>query len=236
VSRDATDPDQPANPPHYHGHRERLRQRLLEAGPEALADYELIELVLALAIPRRDTKPAAKALLEVFGDLPGVIAASPERLKQVKGIGDAAVAALKLVQGAAVRLAQRQVLNKPVLRSWDALIDYCHSDMARRDTEAFRVLFLDRKNVLIADEVQEAGTVDHTPVYIREVVKRALSLGASALILVHNHPSGDPSPSRDDIEMTRRVAEAAKPLGVLVHDHVVIGRQGHYSFRANGLI
>lgn len=175
--------------PHYLGHRERLRQRLLDGGADALPDYELLELVLTQAVPRRDMKPLAKTLLARFGDFPGVISAEPTRLKEVDGVGDAVIAALKIVQSAALRLAQKQVLRKSVLSSWQALLDYCHSDMAHRDTEAFRVLFLDRKNVLIADEVQGQGTIDHTPVYPREVVKRALELGASALILVHNHPT-----------------------------------------------
>jgi len=222
--------------PHYLGHRTRLRQRLLEGGAEAMPDYELLELVLMLAVPRRDMKPLAKTLIDRFGGFAGVVSAEPGRLEEVDGVGEAVIATLKTVQSAALRLAQRQAQQGSVISSWQALIDYCQASMAHRDTEAFRVLFLDRKNALIADEVQGQGTVDHTPVYPREVVRRALQLGASALILVHNHPSGDPTPSRDDVEMTKRVIEAARTLGVQVHDHVVIGRRGHYSFKSNGLI
>ena len=225
-----------ADKPHYHGHRERLRRRFLEGGADPLPDYELLELLLMLAIPQRDVKPLAKSLIEEFGGFAGVISADPLRLMQVNGIKENAAAALKVVQAAAQRLAQRQVQGRSVLSSWQALLDYCQASMAYRETEAFRILFLDRKNALIADEQQGEGTVDHTPVYPREVVKRALELNASALILVHNHPSGDPTPSREDVEMTRRVAEAAKTVGIVVHDHVVIGRRGHYSFKSNGLI
>jgi DNA repair protein RadC len=225
-----------ADKPHYHGHRERLRRRFLEGGADPLPDYELLELLLMLAIPQRDVKPLAKSLIEEFGGFAGVISADPLRLMQVNGIKENAAAALKVVQAAAQRLAQRQVQGRSVLSSWQALLDYCQASMAYRETEAFRILFLDRKNALVADELQGEGTVDHTPVYPREVVKRALELNASALILVHNHPSGDPTPSREDVEMTRRVAEAAKTVGIVVHDHVVIGRRGHYSFKSNGLI
>jgi DNA repair protein RadC len=225
-----------ADKPHYHGHRQRLRQRFLDGGAEALPDYELLELVLMIAIPQRDVKPLAKRLIDEFGGFAGVISADPNRLTQIDGIKDATATTLKIVQAAAQRLAQRQVQGRSAITSWQALIDYCQMKMAHRTTEAFHVLFLDRKNGVIADEEQTAGTVDHTPVYPREVVKRALELGASALILVHNHPSGDPQPSRDDIEMTRRVAEAAKTLGVVLHDHLVIGRQGHYSFKSHGLL
>jgi len=225
-----------AEKPHYHGHRERLRRRFLEGGADSLPDYELLELLLMLAIPQRDVKPLAKSLIEAFGGFAGVISADPQRLMEANGVKENTAAALKIVQAAAQRLAQRQVQGRSVLSSWQALIDYCQASMAHRQTEAFRILFLDRKNTLIADEVQGEGTVDHTPVYPREVVKRALELNASALILVHNHPSGDPTPSRDDVEMTRRVAEAAKTVSIVVHDHVVIGRRGHYSFKSNGLI
>jgi DNA repair protein RadC len=227
-----SDPDKP----HYHGHRQRLRQRFLDGGAEALPDYELLELLLTIAIPRQDVKPLAKALIDRFGGFAGVISADPARLTEIDGVKDATATTLKIVQAAAQRMAQRQMQGRSAITSWQALIDYCQTKMAHRDTEAFRVLFLDRKNGVIADEEQTAGTVDHTQVYPREVVKRALELGASALILVHNHPSGDPNPSRDDVEMTRRVAEAAKTLGVTLHDHVVIGRQGHYSFRSHGLL
>ena len=225
-----------ADKPHYLGHRERLRRRFLEGGADPLPDYELLELLLMLAIPRADVKPLAKALIAEFGGFAGVISADPLRLMEVNGVKENTATALKVVQAAAQRLAQRQVQGRSVLSSWQALLDYCQASMAHRETEAFRILFLDRKNTLIADEVQGEGTVDHTPVYPREVVKRALELNASALILVHNHPSGDPTPSRDDVEMTRRVAEAAKTIGIVVHDHVVIGRRGHYSFKSHGLI
>lgn len=222
--------------PHYLGHRERLRARFLDGGAAALPDYELMELVLFAAVPRRDVKPLAKALLGKFGSFAEAIAAPRERLMEVDGVGDAAVAQLKIVEAAALRLSKTRLLGKPALSSWAALIDYCSAAMARSNREEFRVLFLDRKNVLIADEVQNRGTVDHTPVYPREIVRRALELGSSALILVHNHPSGDPAPSRADIEMTREIAAAAKALGIAVHDHIVVGRGGHASFKALGLL
>jgi DNA repair protein RadC len=222
--------------PHYLGHRDRLRARFLGGGADALPDYELLELVLFAAIPRRDTKPLAKALIAEFGSFAEVIAASPARLRDVEGVKDGVVAQLKIVQAAALRLARSRLLGKPALSSWAALLDYCSAAMARATVEEFRVLFLDRKNTLIADEVQSAGTVDHAPVYPREIVKRALELSASALILVHNHPSGDPTPSRADIEMTREVVEAARSLRIAVHDHIVIGRGGTASFKALGLL
>ena len=220
--------------PHYEGHRERLRARFLEAGAGALSDYELLELVLFAAIPRRDVKPLAKVLLARFGTFADVIAAPRERLKEL--LADGAIAQLKIVEAAALRLSRTRILGKPALSSWSALLDYCHSAMARAETEEFRVLFLDRKNVLIADEVQSEGTVDHAPVYPREIVRRALALNASALILVHNHPSGDPEPSRADIAMTREIVAAAASLKIQVHDHLVIGRAGHASFKSLGLI
>jgi DNA repair protein RadC len=195
-----------------------------------------LELLLFMAIPQRDTKPLAKALIGHFGSFADVIAAAPDRLKEVDGVKDATVAALKIVAAAALRLAKTQIIGKPALSSWDALLDYCSAVMGRTQTEEFRVLFLDRKNVLVADEVHQKGTVDHTPVYPREVVKRALELGASALILVHNHPSGDPTPSRADIAMTQEIAAAAKALKIEVHDHLVIGRGKHASFKALGLL
>lgn len=218
------------------GHRMRLRQRFLKGGADAMPDYELLELTLFAALPRRDTKPLAKALLARFGSFAEVIAAPRSRLMEVKGAGDSVVHVLKIVEAAAHRLAKTRVINQPVLSSWTALLDYCTAAMARGAQEEFRVLFLDRKNVLIADEVQARGTVDHTPVYPREIVKRALELSASAVILVHNHPSGDPAPSKADIAMTREVANAAKALGITVHDHLVIGRSGHASFKALGLL
>lgn len=222
--------------PHHAGHRERLRQRFLSAGPDSLADYELLELLLFMAIPRRDVKPLAKTLLDRFGSFSGVITASESDLLKVKGLSETSVAALKAVAAAATRLLRSHAHAKPLLTSWQALIDYCHAAMAHEEREQFRVLFLNKKNMLIADEVQQTGTVDHTPVYPREVIKRALELGATALILVHNHPSGDPTPSRSDIEMTQEIIRAAEALGVTVHDHIVISKSGHISFKTLGLL
>lgn len=218
------------------GHRRRLRQRFFATKGVGLADYEMLELVLMGAIARRDVKPIAKTLIAAFGSYEGVLTAAPERLREVEGCGESAVALLKAVEAAAVRLAQAKVLKRPVISNWQALLDYCHAAMAHVPNEQFRLLFLDRKNVLLADEVQQQGTVDHTPVYPREVIKRALELHASALILVHNHPSGDPTPSRADIEMTREIADAGKRLGITLHDHIVIGRDGHASFKTLGLL
>jgi DNA repair protein RadC len=218
------------------GHRQRLKQRFVDGGPEALPDYELLELLLFSAIPRRDTKPMAKRLLQRFGSFAEVINAPVERLKEVQGVGDAAVMQLKLVRASALRLMQKGILQRPVLTSWNAVLDYCRAAMGYEAREQFRILFLDKKNRLIADEVQQQGTVDHTPVYVREVVKRALEHSASAIILVHNHPSGDPAPSRADIDMTRQIIDAAKPLGIAIHDHIIVGRQGHASFKGLKLI
>lgn len=221
----------------HSGHRDRLRERFTLGGSDALPDYELLELLLFMAIPRRDTKQLAKNLLKEFdGSFADLIAAKPERLRDIGGISENAITALKVVEAAAQRLARARIIGKPAISSWDALLDYCSARMARNPIEEFRVLFLDRKNILIADEPQARGTVDHAPVYPREVVKRALELGASALILVHNHPSGDPTPSRSDIVMTRQIADAAKALNIEVHDHLVIGRGNHASFKALGLI
>jgi DNA repair protein RadC len=217
--------------PHYHGHRERLRTRFREAGAEALADYEMLELLLFRSIPRQDTKPLAKALIARFGTLAEVLGASEGRLRSVGGIGEATILDLKLVAAAAQRLARGSVMKRPILSSWSAVLDYCRSAMAFEEKEQFRILFLDKKNAIIADEVQQTGTVDHTPVYPREVVKRALELASTAIILVHNHPSGDPTPSQADVTMTRQIVEAAKPLGITVHDHVIIGREGHASLK-----
>lgn len=225
-----------ADTPHYHGHRERLRQRFLEHGPAGLQDYELLELLLFPALPRRDVKPLAKDLLRHFGSFWGVVTAPPARLRQAFDLTDGVIVALTVVGAAALRMARQQVLDKPVLASWQALLDYCQGAMAGEMNEQFRLLFLDRRNILIADEVQQRGTIDHTPVYPREVIKRALELGASALILVHNHPSGDPTPSRADIDMTRHIAGIAKPLGIMVHDHIIIGRNGCVSLKAQGVI
>ena len=227
---------EPAPPkPHYHGHRGRVRERVLKAGVEPLADYELLELLLFYSIERIDTKPLAKALLERFGTLGDVFAAEPAQLREFE-IDQRTLVHFKAMREVGRRLAERKVKDMPVLTNWQQLIDYCHTALAHEKTEQFRILFLDRKNVLIADEVQQRGTIDHTPVYPREVVKRALALNAAALILVHNHPSGDPKPSRDDIEMTREIKTAADALGIAIHDHLVIGRKGHASFRSLGLL
>jgi DNA repair protein RadC len=214
----------------------RLRARFLTGGADAMPDYELLEMTLFAALPRRDTKPLAKALLARFGSFAEVIAAPRARLLEVQGVGESVANHLKIVEAAAHRLAKTGVVGRPVLSSWTALLDYCTAVMARAQNEEFRVLFLDRKNVLIADEVQNRGTVDHTPVYPREIVKRALELGASSLILVHNHPSGDPTPSKADIAMTREIVSAARALSLAVHDHLVIGRGGHASFKSLGLL
>jgi len=217
------------------GHRERLRKRFVEA-PEALPDYEVLELLLGIAIPQKDTKPLAKALIRRFGSFADVITAEIEELKTVDGIKDVAASTLKVVREAAIRLARAPALNTSVISNWDTLLDYCRTAMATLPTEQFRLLVLDRKNTLIADELQQTGTVDHTPLYPREVVKRALALHASAVILVHNHPSGDPQPSKADLDMTRAVKDALAGVGIAVHDHLVIGRKGHASFKAMGLL
>lgn len=223
-------------PSYLRDHRKRLRERFLEGGAGAVPDYELLELVLFRAIPRRDVKPLARRLIEAFGDFNAVISAAPARLQDVEGVGESVVCELKVVEAAAHRLARARVMRRHVLSGWDALLDYCHTVMSHRETEHFRILFLDRKNVLVADEEQARGTVDHVPVYPREVVKRALELNASALIIVHNHPSGDPTPSRADIEMTTRIEASAQALGLVLHDHLVIGRSLELSFRAEGLL
>ena len=221
--------------PHYWGHRSRMRERVLKAGVEALADYEVLELLLFYSIERIDTKPLANRLLDRFGTLGDVFAAEPEQLREFE-IDRRTLVHFKAMREVGRRLAERKVKDMPVLTNWQQLIDYCHVALAHEKTEQFRILFLDRKNVLIADEVQQRGTIDHTPVYPREVVKRALALNAAALILVHNHPSGDPKPSRDDIEMTKEIRKAAEALGISIHDHLVIGRKGHASFRSLGLL
>ncbi|PWC53602.1 DNA repair protein RadC [Azospirillum sp. TSO22-1] len=227
--------------PHYHGHRDRLRGRFLAGGPEALQDYELLEMILFAVDRRRDVKPLAKALIERFGGLWNVVNAPPEKLRGVKAgdvalNSDAAVAAIRAVGAAALRGMRQEVMQRPVLGSWQALLDYVQAAMAHETTEQFRLLFLDIKNRLIADEVHQRGTVDHTPVYPREVVTRALDLKATALILVHNHPSGDPSPSRADIDMTKEIMRALDPIGVVVHDHLIVGKGRHASFKALGLL
>lgn len=230
------EPDSTAAPPGHLGHRARMRQRLLAAGPEALLDHEMLEMLLFLALPRRDTKPLARALLARFGSYADALAATPQDLAAVEGLGEAGIAALKLVQGAALRLARAELREAPLLNNWDRLIAYLTAVLARERVEHVRVLFLDTRNRLIADEAQARGTVNHTPVYPREVVRRALELHASALILVHNHPSGDPAPSRADIEMTREVKAAAEVLGITLHDHLIMGHGRHLSFRREGLL
>lgn len=222
--------------PHYHGHRDRLRARFMETGGAGLPDYELLELILFAASVRGDTKPLAKALLQEFKTFAAVLSASPDRLLAVPGCGQAAVAALKIAREAGLRLLREEVINRHAVSSWQALLDYCRASMSHEGIEQFRILFLDRKNQVIADEIQQRGTVDHTPVYPREVVKRALVLQASAIIIVHNHPSGDPTPSRDDIDMTVQIRDAGRAVGIALHDHVVIGKADHFSFKALGLI
>ena len=226
----------PAAVPHYRGHRERLRARFLKAGADAVADYELLELVLFGAIPQKDLKPLAKELLATFGSFAEAISAPVERLEKIDGLGPASIVQLKAVQAAATRLTRGEIRRRPVLSSWSAVLDYCRTSMAFAEKELFRILFLDKRNQMIADEVQQTGTVDHTPIYPREVVKRALELSATAIILVHNHPSGDPTPSRADVQMTQAIIEVARPLGIAVHDHIIVGKDGHASFRGLKLI
>ena len=226
----------PTAPAGAEGHRARMRQRLLTVGGDSLADHEMLEMVLFLALPRRDTKAIAHALMARFGSFPQTIAAPLAELRAVDGLGDAGAAALKTVQAAALRLIRADVLDRPVLANWDRLMDYLHAVLSRERIEQFRILFLDNRNRLLRDEAQARGTVNHTPVYPREVVKRALELHATALILVHNHPSGDPTPSRDDIEMTAEIVSAAKALSIVVHDHVIVGNGRTLSFRREGLL
>jgi DNA repair protein RadC len=221
---------------HYAGHRERLRERFRRAGSDAVSDYELLELVLFRALVRRDVKPLAKSLIARFGSFSDVISAPWPLLAEMDGLGDAAITEFKVVEAAARRLARGEVGRRPVLSSWDAVLDYCRTAMAFSEKEQFRILFLDKRNQVIADEVQQTGTVDHTPVYPREVIKRALELSATAVILVHNHPSGDPTPSRADVDMTKQIIDAARPLGIAVHDHIIIARDGHASLKGMGLI
>lgn len=237
--------DQPAMPvlspgerlPSYiRDHRKRLRARFMDGGAQAIPDYEMLELVLFRAIPRQDVKPLARRLLERFGDFNCILSAPSARLREVEGVGDAVICELKIVEAAAHRLARARVMERHVISGWDAVLDYCHTTMAHRETEQFRVLYLDRKNVLIADEEQARGTVDHVPVYPREVVKRALELNASALILVHNHPSGDPTPSEADIAVTAQIDDAAHALGLTLHDHIIVGKSRELSFRSAGYI
>ncbi len=221
---------------HAKGHRERLRARFKKAGVDGVQDYELLELILFRAIPRRDVKPLAKELLAKFGGFAQVVSAPMERLMELKGVSENVAQELKIVHAASIKLSQARILKRPVISSWNDLLSYCRAAMADEKTELFRILFLDKKNILIADEVQQRGTIDHTPVYPREVVKRALELGAAAIILVHNHPSGDPTPSRADVDMTNQIVKAASALNIRVHDHLVIGHEHHASFKTLGLL
>ncbi|WP_306889154.1 RadC family protein [Ancylobacter amanitiformis] len=221
---------------HFVGHRERLRDRFRLGGADAMPDYELLELVLFRAVPRADVKPLAKALVDRFGSFAEVITASPGRLREVKGVGDAIITEFKVIGAAVERVTRERLRARPVLSSWSAVIAHCRASMAYAEQEQFRILFLDKRNQLILDEVQQRGTVDHTPVYPREVVKRALEVAASALILVHNHPSGDPTPSNADIQMTKTIIDVARPLGIEVHDHIIVGKDGHASLKGLRLI
>lgn len=230
------EPSSGKQPSYIKDHRKRLRDRFMSGGADAVPDYEMLELVLFRAIPRRDVKPLAHKLIEKFGDFNRVMSAPVERLAELSGVGDAVITELKIVEAAAHRLARSKVMERHVISSWDAILDYCHTTMAHRETEQFRVLYLDRKNVLIADEEQGKGTVDHVPVYPREVVKRALDINASAIILVHNHPSGDPTPSEADIVVTNQIQDAAEALGLVLHDHLIIGKSSELSFKASGYL
>lgn len=222
--------------PHYTGHRERLRERFRQGGAEAMPDYELMELILFRAIPRRDVKPLAKAIIAKLGGFVEAISASEERLAEVPGLGAAAITEIRLVRAVALRMMQRGVLNAPVLDAWTKVVQYCRAAMGFETREQFRILFLDKRNRLVADEVQGKGTIDHTPVYVREVVRRALELSAAAIVLVHNHPSGDATPSRADIAITKEIITAAKVFGIEVHDHLIITRKEEASLRGLGLV
>jgi DNA repair protein RadC len=222
--------------PHYKGHRQRLRERFLTGGSDALQDYELLELLLFMAIPRRDVKPLAKQLLKTFGSLPELMAATPEELMKVSGISENTATALKGVEALATRMMKQDLQAKPVLNNWTRLMDYCYATMAHEKKEHFRILFLNKKNELLADEIQGSGTVDHTPAYPREIMKRSLELGATAIILMHNHPSSDPKPSQADIDMTAQIIRAAEPFNITVHDHIIISRNGYTSMKNQGLM
>ena len=218
------------------GHRARLRERLFEGGPDALLDHEVIEYLLATALPRGDTKAIAKALLKEFGGIGGVFSADADALRRVSGVGDTAIGAIKIAHAAALRLLRAQVTARPVLGSWQALLDYLRADMAHLGIERVRVLHLNTRNMLIEDQLMSEGSIDQAAIHVREVIRRALELGSASIILVHNHPSGDPAPSRQDIAVTRDIVGAGKPLNIAVHDHVIIGAQGYASMRAMGLI
>ena len=225
-----------AGTPHYQGHRHRLRERFLTGGSDALQDYELLELLLFMAIPRRDVKPLAKTLLKTFGSLPALMAAKPEELTKIDGISENTATALKAVNAIAARMMKQDIMGKPVLNSWPRLMDYCYATMAHETREHFRILFMNKKNELIGDEVQGIGTVDHTPAYPREIMKRALELGATAMILTHNHPSGDAKPSQADVDLTRQIIRAAEPFNITVHDHIIVSRNGYTSLKNQGLM
>ncbi len=228
-------PAPPRAIPHYWGHRDRLRRRFRDGGADAIPDYELLELILFRAIPRRDVKPLAKEILARFGSFGEAVSAPPERLMEIEGVTDSVVTEIKVVQAASLRAAKCEVKKRPVLAAMSTVLDYLRSAMAFEDREQFRLLFLDRRNKLIADEVQTRGTIDHTPVYVREIMRRALELSASAIILAHNHPSGDPTPSKADIDMTNQIVEVASKMGIIVHDHIILGRDGHLSMRSAGI-
>jgi DNA repair protein RadC len=225
-----------AETPHYHGHRMRLRDRFHSAGAGALSDYELLDMVLFTAKPRGDMKPLAKLLIKKVGSFAEVINAPEARLREIDGVGERTITELKLIAAAASRIAKGRVERRTALSSWSDVIDYCRTSMAFAEKEQFRILFLDKRNQLISDEVQQTGTVDHTPVYPREVIKRALEVSATAIILVHNHPSGDPTPSQADIQMTKAIIDIATPLGISVHDHLIVGKNGHASMKGLKLI
>lgn len=232
VAKDTPEKDTP----HYHGHRDRLRERFVTGGPDSLADYELMELLLFMAIPRRDVKPLAKDLIKQFGGLSGVLNAPLHELQAVEGLSETSAIMVKSIAAAGHRMLKQDMMNKPVLNSWSRLMDYLAASMAHERKEHFRILFLNRKNELIADEIQQSGTVDHTPAYPREIMKRALEVGATAIILVHNHPSGDSRPSAADIEMTDTIVAAGKPFNIVIHDHIIVAKGGHTSFKNLGLL